>query len=55
MGRSPLGERGLKSISMDENRVKIKSLSPRRAWIEIFKRLTYGSFFFVALPSESVD
>ena len=54
-GRSPHGERGLKSMSTHFTLVYEKSLSSWRAWIEIFiyVGLTWSSA--VALLMESVD
>ena len=52
----------LRKESVDRNRLKIlkmsiipKSLSARRAWIEIIDNLTQGVFNLVALRKESVD
>ena len=55
MGRSPLGERGLKLLVCECNRIRAMSLSAWRAWIEI--GITEKTLFkmAVALRLESVD
>ena len=54
-GRSPHGERGLKSNNAWERFKKIKSLSSRRAWIEIRWGGRLSIHDWVALLTESVD
>ena len=39
-GRSPHGERGLKSVQVDARNAQVLSLPPRGAWIEILSRLS---------------
>ena len=54
-GRSPLGERGLKFYALTALGYDRRSLSPRRAWIEIQDFANIYLNELVALPSESVD
>ena len=55
-GRSPHGERGLKCVAICGRCKAYRSLSSRRAWIEIFCLILLQSFFCtVALLTESVD
>ena len=54
-GRSPHGERGLKSLDWHKKLKKIKSLSSRRAWIEILYFEGISICYDVALLTESVD
>ena len=55
LGRSPHGERGLKSEWRSGRRQGGKSLSSRRAWIEITCPRLRGRIRSVALLTESVD
>ena len=41
--RSPYGERGLKCEGRTDRHVSEGSLSLRRAWIEIFGKVTFGT------------
>ena len=55
LSRSPHGERGLKSHDSFPSPLEVRSLSSRRAWIEInIKRNDLGQAL-VALLTESVD
>ena len=54
-GRSPHGERGLKSRSEVDACVSELSLSSRRAWIEMFHGDGLRVHAQVALLTESVD
>ena len=54
--RSPRGERGLKSMQQTKLQAQSKSLSSRRAWIEIqLDSLSRRELERVALLAESVD
>ena len=55
LGRSPHGERGLKSNVTPFLADKIMSLSSWRAWIEIFIPYRFAANVLVALLMESVD
>ena len=55
LGRSPHGERGLKSEEKANCIVYYKSLPPRGAWIEILDRATLAQVQVVAPPAGSVD
>ena len=55
VGRSPHGERGLKSEDALLTAFDGESLSSRRAWIEIKRRKLVRSSRRVALLTESVD
>ena len=55
IGRSPHGERGLKSFSAIVSMSNKQSLSTRRAWIEILYKILYSIGVSVALHTESVD
>ena len=55
MGRSPYGERGLKYTVISYGLFHVKSLSLRRAWIEISTRVVIHAEEGVALLTESVD
>ena len=54
-GRSPYGERGLKCRIREAWRILARSLSLRRAWIEIFCFAKHAMLIQVALLTESVD
>ena len=55
-GRSPYGERGLKSLSIPPFAALSRSLSLRRAWIEMYGIGSVNMFpAMVALLTESVD
>ena len=54
-GRSPHGERGLKYDLYLVSSDYIKSLSSRRAWIEMRDIPNCGDTYRVALLTESVD
>ena len=54
-GRSPYGERGLKSVLTLSQRRRLRSLSLRRAWIEIQSLPCTLPARRVALLTESVD
>ena len=53
--RSPHGERGLKSHPPHQTKPNIRSLSSRRAWIEIRRKPSPPGRRCVALLTESVD
>ena len=53
--RSPYGERGLKLRQSKHGEHQPKSLSLRRAWIEIFRNAACTGLMKVALLTESVD
>ena len=53
--RSPYGERGLKSLRTVPSSMDARSLSLRRAWIEIRCNSVCSGFWSVALLTESVD
>ena len=53
--RSPHGERGLKSFATGLDKTVDKSLSSRRAWIEISGKSEVDALRIVALLTESVD
>ena len=53
--RSPYGERGLKSRHAFHATLRFRSLSLRRAWIEIFLGVPMTYSTPVALLTESVD
>ena len=53
--RSPYGERGLKFGHDDDSTVRNRSLSLRRAWIEICSPRLMMRLGYVALLTESVD
>ena len=53
--RSPRGERGLKSLELEQLLLLLVSLSSRRAWIEIIFGSGDYEFITVALLAESVD
>ena len=55
LGRSPHGERGLKCQQQRKINAARKSLSSRRAWIEISCATYPGIWGIVALLTESVD
>ena len=54
-GRSPHGERGLKSNQTHSAKRKSLSLPPRGAWIEMVTRSTDLQAVIVAPPTGSVD
>ena len=54
-GRSPHGERGLKSGHAEQRGRDVRSLSSRRAWIEMRCNAALELATFVALLTESVD
>ena len=53
--RSPHGERGLKYHNNAHSPIEIRSLSSRRAWIEILDDIKAMAMNYVALLTESVD
>ena len=55
LGRSPHGERGLKLDIVAYYQANYKSLSSRRAWIEILELVLIQYQHLVALLTESVD
>ena len=55
LGRSPCGERGLKSLVLHASSRRTKSLPVRGAWIEIFRRDIADDVCFVAPRAGSVD
>ena len=55
LGRSPHGERGLKSCRGTWRTLRGRSLSSRRAWIEMLSRWRMTWTRSVALLTESVD
>ena len=55
MGRSPHGERGLKFVGSLTGGLRKRSLSSRRAWIEINVTHFNHLLCVVALLTESVD
>ena len=54
-GRSPHGESGLKLDVLQRVNGHLRSLSSRRAWIEIYCRVLWYGVVYVALLTESVD
>ena len=54
-GRSPHGERGLKYTDSVTKSHHVRSLSSRRAWIEMLASLVVLTSSAVALLTESVD